>query len=61
MLKTFPMVEGRRLEIGRMPVLQGKIKVFLCHEAVPQENLETEKKYQEPERELTAKLLIDSW
>ncbi len=44
MLKTFPMVEGRRLEIGRMPVLQGKIKVFLCHEAVPQENLQTGKK-----------------
>ena len=38
------MVEGRRLEIGRMPVLQGKIKVFLCHEAVSQENLQTGKK-----------------
>ena len=44
MLKTFPMVEEERLEIGRMPVLQGKIKVFLCHEAVPQENLQTGKK-----------------
>ena len=44
MLKTFPMVEEGGLEISLMPVLQGKIKVLLCHEAVSQENLQTGKK-----------------
>ena len=43
-LKIFPTVEGRSLEIARLHALKEKIKVFLCHEVVPQENLQTGKK-----------------
>ena len=56
-LKIFPTVEGRRLEIARLRALKEKIKVFLFHETAHQESLQIEKKNQESESKLIAELL----